>query len=361
MNGSKRRLPASGFAARISGVVAASVLASGCWAGGNDLTFPAVEDPTDTTVAGVIVVDGVPGAGLFVELGDVDLGVLTISATTDDTGGFVFDVPPELNAREPFVQVTFETTTSGEERIGSVQVRRPVVGGELEHELRFAAPTTCADDCDVLLPDLVPIVDGALVSPTDPLPPQSIFFDTITEPGRTLMRFASLTANVGDGPLHVLGLGFDDDGALNTTQRLWTQDMRYQDRLAGAFVFHEGHDHIHLEDFEEYRLLDTSGGVVTSSGKVSFCLLDSVALDDPEELVIDFGIHLGVDCGTNEQAINPGFADYYGATLPDQWIDVTDVAPGDYSIEIIADPSDFLVEADETNNAVSFPVTIPQR
>ena len=38
-------------------------------------------------------------------------------------------------------------------------------------------------------------------------------------------------------------------------------------------------------------------------------------------------------------------------TLPDQWIDVTAVPPGDYWLECVVDPENYIEESNETNNA----------
>ncbi len=64
------------------------------------------------------------------------------------------------------------------------------------------------------------------------------------------------------------------------------------------------------------------------------------------------------ECGSVEQSINPGWTDYYAAPLFDQWIDVTELPSGSYSVEIVVDPDDLILEMDETNNSVSFPVEI---
>jgi hypothetical protein len=331
---------------------------------GDAISFPAVEAPGSGTVAGVLRSDGEALSDVRVQLGiDDDTFDGDNAATrTDAEGGFVIELPDGFDPAtvKAFLEVTLDRDRDGTEITGTINVRRPVTLGDLEHVVEITLPEPCDDPCDVLLPDLEPVIEGVFVSQTDPLPRESVYFDTTTMPGRRLLRFASLTANVGTGPLHMLAVEPNAEGKLSTTQRLWTRDMRFEDREAGAFTYHPGHEHIHLEDFEEYRLNTAEGGLVAKAGKISFCLLDSATLTDRPPTDIDFGIYLGADCGQIEQAINPGYADYYGAALPDQWIDVTDVKPGDYELEIVADPSDFLIESDESNNSVSFPVTIPE-
>lgn len=126
---------------------------------------------------------------------------------------------------------------------------------------------------------------------------------------------------------------------------------------AGEFVYHAEHHHFHLDDFESYELLsDDRREVVASSTKISFCLTDVLAVDAPDRGDGDVFLDLPTfDCGVQEQGINTGYADYYGADLPDQWIDVTGVPSGNYWIRLTIDPKGLLLESDTTNNSVEFP------
>ena len=64
------------------------------------------------------------------------------------------------------------------------------------------------------------------------------------------------------------------------------------------------------------------------------------------------------DCSTEQQGVDSGMADYHGPALPDQFIDITDVTPGTYTLEITTDPDDLLVEPDETNNTTSLSIDL---
>lgn len=238
-------------------------------------------------------------------------------------------------------------------------------------------PLACADaaDCDQLaLPDLQPITTWDQVEPgvrsqlqavsaeppnTGLLPPETWHIEDADD-GRRLLRFSSVTANVGAGPLHIIA---DRDahvaGRISTWQRIWTTSWNYLDQQSGYFIFHDGHDHIHFDAFERYRLLNAAGQVVAESAKVSFCLRDSVRIwDEPAPTIGPLGS--AGQCGASEQSINAGSADHYDQFLPDQWIDVTGVAPGDYIVEITVDPEGAIRELDESNNEARFPVVIPE-
>lgn len=127
---------------------------------------------------------------------------------------------------------------------------------------------------------------------------------------------------------------------------------------AGEFVYHPEHHHFHLDGFEKYELVSADREtVVRASTKVSFCLTDVLPVAVAERADGDVFLDLPpFDCGAEEQGINTGHADYYGAELPDQWIDVTGVPSGSYWIRLTVDPGGALVESDVTNNVAYFPV-----
>jgi len=56
--------------------------------------------------------------------------------------------------------------------------------------------------------------------------------------------------------------------------------------------------------------------------------------------------------------ISAGYSDVYSASLDDQWIDVTGLADGTYWLQITADPTNRILESDETNNVSQVRVTI---
>lgn len=304
---------------------------------------------------GALSADDEPVAGVTVRLGASDVRFDTRwVAETNDSGGFSIEPPLEVEGNSLFVEVLFALP-----RGTNMSVRRAVAPDVAIDIALPSEPRACGSDLcdDRLLPDLIPILESDAAAPTQPLPPESWYLDTDTTPTRTLLRFSSAAVNVGDGPLDIVAGQRRGDG-LETFQRIWTGSFRYHDEPAGTFVFHRDHDHIHLDAFERYRLLDGDGRVVASSEKVSFCLVDSwrVGSDNGPNL---FGVWTDEECGTAQQAINVGWADYYGAELADQWIDVTGVIPGRYRVEITVDPDDVIVELDESNNVATFDVEIP--
>jgi hypothetical protein len=59
------------------------------------------------------------------------------------------------------------------------------------------------------------------------------------------------------------------------------------------------------------------------------------------------------------QGIQAGWSDLYGNTLVCQWLDITDIPPGDYRLKVALNPSRELEAITVVNNTAVVPVTIP--
>ncbi len=186
--------------------------------------------------------------------------------------------------------------------------------------------------------------------------------DLVTDGNRVLLRLSTATANIGSGPLRVVGVvpvPAGENQAVN--QVIFRDDGSNFTRPAGTFEYHPTHRHVHLENWAVYRLRESLeggavGGIVAEGGKTSFCLLDS--------LVHDAGLPgtplLAVynSCGDSAQGISVGWADYYDRTLYGQNINVLGLAKGTYWLEVVVDPENHILEEDEGNNVARVPVEI---
>ena len=174
--------------------------------------------------------------------------------------------------------------------------------------------------------------------------------------------FLERHAQFGDGKLYVFGTGIDNgDGTEDIIQRIYLQGGRFTDRLAGRFVFHPSHNHIHVEDWCEYRcarccrttawvpssLRDKRRASASSTSwsttapfpnYTSRGQFFSVQFDDART----FG---GMDGHLRQDAGRPN-------------IDITGVPAGTYWLESQADPNNAFLERDETNNAARIKLTI---
>ena len=117
------------------------------------------------------------------------------------------------------------------------------------------------------------------------------------------------------------------------------------------FEYHACHDHYHFLGFARYRLLDAQGAVAAVGRKVSFCLED----------ILQWNASAATDSkfSCDFQGIQSGWSDIYDSGLEGQWVDITGVAAGDYTLEVNMNPDHILLESDYTNNITTIPVTIP--
>lgn len=116
------------------------------------------------------------------------------------------------------------------------------------------------------------------------------------------------------------------------------------------FVWDPCHGHYHWTNYASYRLVN-SNGVVTVGRKIGFCLLDSIHWN-----VTNGPVESQYDC--ENQGISVGWGDVYGRNLSCQWIDVTDVPDGEYTLEIEVDPNNQFDELNETNNITRVQFTV---
>jgi hypothetical protein len=238
----------------------------------------------------------------------------------------------------------------GRTRPAGTASRRAFVGVEaLEERVQMAAtPGT------PLLPDLLPLASK----------PKAYLYgwqiDRAEKPGRTLLRLTSAIANAGQGPFEIRS-GPVVDGAQQVIQRVNNSDGTHTDRIAGNFTYHPQHHHTHFDHFAQYRIRQLTpnngvGKVVRTGKKVSFCLTDSDQFDKTLPNASANGNYYS--CSARRQGISVGWADVYGQSLPDQWVDITKLKAGKYWLEVAVDPDNRVLESNETNNTVRIKVSI---
>lgn len=112
-----------------------------------------------------------------------------------------------------------------------------------------------------------------------------------------------------------------------------------------SWEWHSCHQHFHsMDEFSHYDLLEASSERRVAEGhKASFCL---------EDTSCDYGHYRRFACTSHTQGLSPGCYDTYNADIDCQWIDITDVKPGNYILKISVNPSYQVPESDYSNNVV---------
>ncbi len=201
--------------------------------------------------------------------------------------------------------------------------------------------------------------------------PNARWIDTVEIPGRTLFRFDSVIFNSGTGAMEVARIGGTTfqrtysggiPGGAATNRQLALGATGQQNALRYSAA--TGHNHFHSQRIAAYELRTTAGTPVAQAAKnlAGFCLYDSWGTDSSPT---QYYAPDGTSCKANQpdytgdlsMGISPGWGDFYGSQLWDQWVDVTDVTPGTYRLYASADPQNIYEESNEGNNA-SDPVDV---
>ena len=176
--------------------------------------------------------------------------------------------------------------------------------------------------------------------------------------GRRMLRFTAMMINIGDGHFEVRGSRANTSQPMTMSQVIYETTSR-SSPIAQQFPTNavarysgDGHNHWHVQEMTRY---DMWGGSGTFRGaKIGLCFLDSDAWNTslPGEVG---SYYRGSMCSTNPSAlsnrmgVSVGWGDEYEWYLAWQWVDITGVPGGTYTVRAKADPYGFFLEKSESN------------
>lgn len=208
------------------------------------------------------------------------------------------------------------------------------------------------------------------------------------------LRLAAAIANIGYGPMEIKGTTewicgnqkADSsqqcpDGKmsrLKVKQRVYFKQnntVSWKEIDAGTMYFENkpGHNHYHIDNWVEFRLLQSikNKTVIAAKGqKVSYCLFttgifyeqDSLSHIDGKhygETMPNYGLGNYPTCNFDKQGISVGGYDTYGMLYEGQFIDLPEgLKSGEYILEIEIDPGHKYTESNKKNNTFRMKVNI---
>jgi hypothetical protein len=176
-----------------------------------------------------------------------------------------------------------------------------------------------------------------------------------TSNGHRYLRFTSLMMNLGAG-------AFEVRASRPNTSTPWTVEQVIYDDAGGTRRVEsdatlryagDGHGHWHVRRMMAYHLWSTRG--TWKDAKIGFCFFDTTPRDlslpgAPQSAYYRESWCGGSGATSTRTGISVGWGDRYPWSFVYQWIDITGVPGGTYTLRNVVDLYDSFDEGSETNN-----------
>ena len=201
-------------------------------------------------------------------------------------------------------------------------------------------------------------------------PPSNASFEVSSTEGglksegelQLLLRFNGYIHNVGPGALDFRGSRKTSSEPMHAFQRIYNIDGSFKEEPSSAeFIYAtaDGHDHWHLQNVAKYSLWNSAKTAkVAPALKVGFCLDDSEHVEPtvgPKEAVYsdangrDFCQENHPEATSLFEGVSAGWRDLYSLNLAFQWVDASNVLPGEYWLREDVNPTGVIKETGGAN------------
>lgn len=185
----------------------------------------------------------------------------------------------------------------------------------------------------------------------------------VSSSGRRLLRFTTILVNLGDGPFELRARRSSaSQSKMLVSQRIYNRAGGYRSisTKATARYAGDGHDHWHIQRVATYDLLTPDRDFVRRGAKIGFCFFDTTRLSSSRP-----PLYRESTCGTRaslsiSMGVRAGWGDNYPWNFAYQWIDISRLTAGDYTVRAIVDQQNFYREKSETNNCAYIRLRIPR-
>jgi hypothetical protein len=189
--------------------------------------------------------------------------------------------------------------------------------------------------------------------------------EAVQDGARRCLRFQTVVANLGTGPLELHYRADQLAGARGVTQRVFAADGTYTDVPAGSYELDPTHAHFHYSEFAVAHLWRSDGAgrrlgkaPLRSGRKDGFCLVDVYQYrgSAPSRYTAPNGCYPTSASPSGEvsqvNGVSPGWVDVYDVDVPHQYLEITGVPDGYYLLQISVDPMHRLRESTRKDNDV---------
>merc|ERR1712168_75862 len=135
---------------------------------------------------------------------------------------------------------------------------------------------------------------------------------------------------------------------LRFTARFWNRGTAtfFPSNKKSLWQWHQCHQHYHsMSRFSDYDITNENGVKVADGHKASFCI---------EDYECEKGIKKKYQCANHgDQGMQVNCADTYRHFLDCQWVDISTMPSGEYTLRVVLNPQNLVYETDYSNNIAS--------